>query len=260
MLYLGPSFALAGHRNAVALVAFGIDRDFHLREADDADAVPLRCAVVPPGAWRALDADGGRMGFLYLDPDDRAWRRVAPGLDRAHGTAGPGIDLDGALAALRALWGAAAPTAADWAALMQALRLPPPAPLDLRVAAAMAAVRADPAAPHDVATHAARAGCAASTFQRRFTAQAGLPWRRWRRWQRIRHAARGVCAGRDLTSCALDAGFASGAHFSDAFRAMFGMPPVRLVDWGVRWRDLDGADGGTPALSGPRSGAAAARP
>jgi AraC-like DNA-binding protein len=137
-LYLGPSFTLAGHRNTVAVLAFGLDGDF------------------------ALQGENDRAPARQRTPSDA----------------------------------------------------------------------------HPVSMHAELAGCAVSTFQRRFTGQAGLPWRRWRLWQRLRHAAKHVCEGGDLTTAAHAAGFASGAHFSDAFKATFGLPPIRLVDWGVAWRAI----------------------
>lgn len=34
----------------------------------------------------------------------------------------------------------------------------------------------------------------------------------------------------DLTTAALNAGFASSSHFSDAFQAMFGLRPRHLLD------------------------------
>ena len=41
-------------------------------------------------------------------------------------------------------------------------------------------------------------------------------------------ATRAIVAGESLTAAALDAGFSSSAHFSAAFREMFGMEPSRL--------------------------------
>lgn len=236
-LYLGPSFTLGVHRNAVAVIAVGLEAEFTLRRPDiDEAPTPRRSALIPPGQWQHLDAHGGAMAFFYLDADDRGWREMA----RRSASPPPRIDSlpdeDAALTALLALWRDQEPRDAGWSSLLAALDLPLPSKPDKVIAAAMAAVRHAPAETHSVAMHALAGGCAISTFQRRFTAQAGLPWRRWRLWHRIRHAAKAVCDGTDLTTASYAAGFSSGAHFSDAFRAMFGMPPVRLVESGATWQ------------------------
>lgn len=192
--YVGPSFTLGRHRNAVAVLAVGLEAEFDFGERDDRrDARPLRHVLIPPGRWHWLDARGGAMGFLYLDACDAAWRALDAAMP---------IDGTALVAAFRRLPSASAPISHTWRALVDALDLPTPMPTDAGVADAMARVQRDPSRPHDVASHAARLGCAVSTFQRRFTAQAGLPWRRWRQWQRLRHAARAICDGADLTSAA----------------------------------------------------------
>ncbi|MGL6291134.1 MAG: helix-turn-helix domain-containing protein [Silanimonas sp.] len=240
-LYLGPSFTLGGHRNTVAVLAFGLDGGFTLQGEDDASPTLRRSALIAPGRWQQLDARGGAMAFLYLDADDRGWRALA----RRHAAAVRDIESlepiveAAAVALLQSLHHRTRAPADGWNALLCALDLPPPQALDAGIAAAMARVQRTPGDAHPVATHAQLAGCAVSTFQRRFTAQAGLPWRRWRLWQRLRHAARLIGAGSALTDAAHAAGFASGAHFSDAFKATFGLPPLRLVDWGVRWESID---------------------
>lgn len=229
--YVGPSWSLGRHRNAVAVLAIGLEMPFQSGQREDRrDAASQRCLLIPPGQWHWLDARGGTMGFVYLDACDAAWLRLSAALSN---------NVDAQVAALSRLASRTVPASEAWEALVREWALPPSAPLDEAVRDAMAHVRRDPGRRHDASFHAARGGCALSTFQRRFTAQAGLPWRRWRQWQRLRCAARAVCGGVDLTTAAHAAGFASGSHFSDAFRATFGLAPKRLVDWGVAWCSVD---------------------
>jgi methylphosphotriester-DNA--protein-cysteine methyltransferase len=47
------------------------------------------------------------------------------------------------------------------------------------------------------------------------------------------HVATAVSKGADLTRAAVDAGFASPSHFSDAFRRMFGLTATTLLGGGV---------------------------
>jgi AraC-like DNA-binding protein len=79
-----------------------------------------------------------------------------------------------------------------------------------------------------LATLAATAGVSPSRFAHRFTAATGVPFRRYRTWCRMAAVARAASAGATLTRAALDAGFASSAHLSAAFRAMFGLSPTQL--------------------------------
>ncbi len=49
-LYLGPAFTLGAHRNAVAVLAIGLDRPFELADGHALDdPLPRRCALIPPG-------------------------------------------------------------------------------------------------------------------------------------------------------------------------------------------------------------------
>ena len=56
-----------------------------------------------------------------------------------------------------------------------------------------------------------------------------MPLRRYRIWNRMGAAVRACGEGASLTEAAHAAGFASSAHFSTAFRDMFGMMPSDLL-------------------------------
>ena len=93
--YLGPGLDLAPHRNAVAVIALGLEAPFDLALSEENGAEPgsrtLRSAVIPAGVLHHLRARGP-MAFLYLDAlvDDNLtsrvqdvrlpdWRQGAPG-------------------------------------------------------------------------------------------------------------------------------------------------------------------------------------
>ena len=73
------------------------------------------------------------------------------------------------------------------------------------------------------------AGLSASRFLHLFKAETGVPLRRYRIWNRMGAAVRACGEGLSLTEAAHAAGFASSAHFSSAFREMFGMMPSDLL-------------------------------
>lgn len=73
---------------------------------------------------------------------------------------------------------------------------------------------------------AADVGASVFTLCRLFRRHAGLPLHRYRRRLRLREALRRLADGeRDLTGLALDLGFSEHSHFTNAFRAEFGVPP-----------------------------------
>ncbi|MBR1213416.1 helix-turn-helix transcriptional regulator [Bradyrhizobium sp. JYMT SZCCT0180] len=93
-----------------------------------------------------------------------------------------------------------------------------------------AAADAGRAAPGTPAHRFGRApGLSASRFLHLFKAETGVPLRRYRIWNRMGAAVRACGEGSSLTEAAHAAGFASSAHFSSAFRDMFGMMPSDLL-------------------------------
>ena len=231
ILYIGPAFPIAAHRNSVTVLAFGLDDAFEV--AEHLDEPPgtgrlARSAVIPAGQWHRLHSPASTMAFFYLDAGDQSWQRLA-----ASATPGPrgcaiGIAAeDMALQLLRRLRAQPHVQRADFIALTSCLGIEAPR-MDRRIEASLARLRSDPSLAHRVSDHAAQAGLSASQFQRLFTQSTGLPWRRWRLWQRTSSAVRDIIAGASLTEAAHAAGFSSGAHFSDTFKAMFGMPPSNL--------------------------------
>lgn len=65
---------------------------------------------------------------------------------------------------------------------------------------------------------------------RRIVAQGmGMPFRRYVLWRRLRIVALRVQEGADLTTSAIEAGFADSAHLSRVFRGMFGLAPSLVL-------------------------------
>lgn len=196
--YLGPSLRLAPHSGSVDCVIVGVDAPFTLR-VDDTEQ-RLRTAVVPARTRHQVVTDG-RVLFCYLDP---AGRRTIPD------------DLLG--------------YADEPTALLD--QLAGHTDMDDRIRDALAIMRREDQVS---AAEVARAVClSTSRFLHLFSAHAGTSFRRYRLWTRMTRVAAAISAGQDLTRAAADAGFASPAHFSDSFRAMFGLSATTLLAAGTR--------------------------
>jgi AraC-like DNA-binding protein len=230
-LYLGPALGLTPHRNAVAVLCVGALREFEVAddpENGDTGYVACRAALIPANTLHHLRCGDQPMACLYIDAQSDDYAILSGGMARierrvAFGIAGGAAYLD-ALARLRA--------GEAWADIRgevaAALGLRRPARRDEAVSDAVRRLHADPAEGTDLAELAARAGLSPSRFLHRFKDATGVPFRRYRVWARMGAAVRSIVADGNLTDAAYKAGFSSSAHFSAAFRAMFGMPPSVL--------------------------------
>jgi AraC-like DNA-binding protein len=189
-----------------------------------------RTAVILPNTLHHLDHASGRMAFLYVDARSsdlerlKALARVRS--DRAC------FDLRNEsewLDVLRRL-GDAAMSWSDARRELGAMLADGGARLiDPRVGAAVRRLHAAPSERLPLADLARGAGLSESRFLHLFRRTTGVPLRRYKLWVAMAVAMRAVTSGQTLTSAALDAGFSSSAHFSAAFREMFGLEPSRFV-------------------------------
>jgi len=231
-LYVGPGFGLSPHRNAVAVLAMGLDGPLEVAEdARDPGTVLHRCrtALIEPNQLHFLRIPGAACAFLYVDALSRDLASLRSRCRRPGPTVS--MDLDGEddlvvlLAGMRRSdegWRSASPS------LSAALGFERPT-VDWRIASAVDGLLSSPALEADSATLAARAGLSVSRFQHLFKATTGITVRRFRLWARMRRALAMAVAGATITHAALEAGFSSPAHFSAAFREMFGMAPTQLL-------------------------------
>ena len=234
VIYLGPALGLTPHRNATAVLAVALDGS--LEVADDPAAADgayrsARSVLIPPSTLHHLRASGN-MAFLYdVDPLSRDLAALMQRM--RHVTPRAAFDLvdEGAVAEVltRLAEGRMAlPDGRD--ALEKWLGIGKPAKPDARVVSALQHMREQPHEPHSLDELAESAGLSTSRFLHLFKAQTGVPLRRYRLWNRMGAAIRAWHGGMSLTDAAHSAGFASSAHFSAAFREMFGMTPSDLLD------------------------------
>ncbi|MFN7778796.1 MAG: helix-turn-helix transcriptional regulator [Betaproteobacteria bacterium] len=241
-LYLGPSWALSAHRNAAAVLAvavqgrLGVARDPRRPGRGWHDC---RTALIEPDRLHRLDTGSGQFAFLYLDGLSGDLPLLRPRFSRRG--VGVSFDLNGEDALIDLL--AAAPhSAAGWQwlrpRLQGLLRLAEPS-ADPRVQAACQRLLAAGGTTVPVNRLAAAVGLSPSRLQHLFRQHTGVSVRRYRLWLRMRTALAAAVAGHTLTDAALAAGFAGSAHFSAAFREMFGMAPRQLMGAAPVWVEDD---------------------
>ena len=232
VLYIGPAFGLTPHRNATGVLAVALDGPIDVADNPRARTPSwrrTRSVLILPNSLHHLRIDGGRMAFLYVDPFGRDLAALRERMREAGSRAAfdlcderPVLELfadiaerrltpEGARRAARDLLGVGPGTAPD-ARIVEAIRL----------------MRDEPCASHALVELSKGAGLSTSRFLHLFKDVTGVPLRRYRIWNRIGAAARAIAQGQSLTEAAHGAGFSSSAHFSSAFRDMFGMMPSEL--------------------------------
>lgn len=234
-LYVGPSLKLDIHSGAVSCLAVGVDAEFTV-ELEHGARVRARTALVGARVRNRIVAGGSVMAFCYLDPassraracrrlmsdgnDDLAWghQEEAELVRRA-------VDLTEATppSELRHWLDLAGP---DGLSLNRDPRI------------SRAAFRlVDPTERQLAAKElAAEAGLSVSAFLRLFRAETGTTFRRYRLWARMLRVAVLLETWPDLSTAAVEAGFASPSHFSSTFHEMFGLRPSGLFSQRVAVR------------------------
>lgn len=228
LLYVGPAFELGPHRTATSAFCVALDGEMKLIGVGGRVAAPeiVRSAYAPAGVQHHLSFRCREIACLYADPlsgdGDRmraGMASIAGGVDVHH----PREDEFIALSAYVARGRCSDPQARD--GIESFFRLQTRNCSDPRIAEVISAIRADPSESYRLPDLAARAGLSSSWLRHKFKRATGVPMRRYRIWLRIGAAMREVHRGASFTEAAHAAGFASSAHFSKAYRDMFGMTP-----------------------------------
>lgn len=230
-LYLGPAFGLSPHRNAVPVLCAALNGDFGVAmdpRARKSTYLSCRVALIPANTLHHLMIDTSPMAFLYVDARSDDFKRMRAQAGRFDGRLGRDLkDEMKYLTALKRLH-----AGASWSEIRSeiavALNLHPATQVDSRVVACLKHLHRTPNESTELAQLAAQAGLSPSRFLHLFKQATGVPFRRYRLWARMGAAIRDVVGGRTLTDAALGAGFSSSAHFSAAYREMFGMTPSTL--------------------------------
>jgi AraC-like DNA-binding protein len=233
VLYLGPALGLTPHRNATAVLAVALDGGLEVADdpADPGGAYrSARTALVPPNTQHHLRVSGGAMAFLYVDPLSRDLAAITARMQVV--TPRGAFDLIEEAAVIEVLSGLAEGhlTAGDGRTrLGELLGIGARGDPDIRILSALRRMRDEPHRSHSLAELSECAGLSASRFLHLFKAETGVPLRRYRLWNRMGATVAAFRDGLSLTEAAHAAGFASSAHFSSAFRDMFGMMPSELL-------------------------------
>jgi AraC-like DNA-binding protein len=228
-LFIGTALGLSPHRNAVAVAAVGLEAPFEL-SWNTHDYRRCRSALIPPNTLQHFRETSGEMAFLYVDAASNDYAQlqalaVRRG-ERSHLDLGCEPFLIDRLNQLRAT---GASCWRDVRRELDTLLNGGARAADARVVQTLQLIHEDPAARLPLAVLARHAKLSPSRLAALFKQATGVPVRRYKLWVAMGAAVRSMQRGASLTAASMDAGFSSPAHFSSAYRQMFGMEPSRLV-------------------------------
>ena len=208
------------HATPIACLGLGLDGPFDFETVEHGE-IAARSAFAPARVPHRIVTDGWIM-LLFAEPGSTAAIVFGDSMRRTTGPFGFDSRYEHPLIA------AAHDGVAELDRMLSELA-PPPKPFDPRIARIMREVRIDPATHKRAEDAAAGVGMSASHFLHTFSAYSGTTFRRYQQWARLRIIGAGLDAGRDLTRCAADAGFASPSHLSETFRRTFGLSLTALL-------------------------------
>jgi AraC-like DNA-binding protein len=232
-LYLGPALGLSPHRNAVAVVALTLDQPFDVAldpNNDSAGYRSCRSVLIPPNTLHHLANTAGAMAFLYVDARSRDLERLMTYASPRDRRAGFDLSIEEHLIeTLRCLASGAIGWRDAKLQLGESLADSSKAILDPRVQQVLDRLHSDPSMRLPLADLSREMQLSDSRFLHLFKAATGVPFRRYKLWVGMRAATHAITQGDSLTTAALKGGFSSSAHFSAAFREMFGLEPSRFA-------------------------------
>jgi AraC-like DNA-binding protein len=227
-LYAGPSLNLAPHSGSVWCLAVAIDGPLTVATSDGTKRDALS-ALIPPRLTHQLICHGSGLVSCYMEPTS----------DRAESSRRKFRTWTGDIGVTHVDEAELTFTPTDDESASHWLDLAAPAThrlIDPRIAAAARRIRDDPAATVPSRELAAEAGLSESRFLHLFRDELGTSVRRYRLWIRLLHAGMAIAAGHNLTTAAVEAGFASPSHLADRFKTTFGLSASQLLETGLTLR------------------------
>ena len=221
-LYSGPGLGLEPHSGAVWCLAVGVDGPLTVRVGEQ--HIEARTALIPPRLVHHLTITGSLVS-CYLDPASQRSAACRAQFDEFR----VGIGVHHAAEA-----DLLTPPTGDVEALHW-LDIAAPSDvqvIDPRIELAAKQIREDPAAAVSAAELAASVGLSESRFLHLFRQEIGSSLRRYRLWSRLMRAGTQIAAGQNLTTAAVEAGFASPSHLADRFKTTFGLSATQLLATG----------------------------
>jgi AraC-like DNA-binding protein len=233
-MYLGALPDVGSHRLAAAALIIGLEDSFEITNSVTGVTASCRTALIPPGCEHESRYNGKRIAVVFLEAESNDYGVVKQLMDRTEHNCLLHIKNEEKVIETLNEICASKPDASRTLHLLNSLLyvedpvLLEPKPIDKRIREVMGIIRADPALSHPLESLATRVHLSSTRFTHLFKEETGVPIRRYRQWQRFKLAIQLISEGKTMSHAASITGFTDSAHFSRAFRSMFGLKPSVL--------------------------------
>lgn len=224
------------HRLGAAAFIVGLDGHFSMLESETDDWRECRSALVPPGCVHEIRFGGVNVAVLHIEPESIDYMNLSGSMP--HGDwqiMYDHIDEERMIELLQKIHENELSTVEANKIAQQVVYgigydYPDEEKIDPRIRKVLEKIKAEPSASYSMEELAEEVNLSPTRFIHLFKEQTGVPIRRFRQWVRMKTVITYVAHGKSLTEAALDAGFTDSAHFSRAFRNMFGITPSSVFN------------------------------
>lgn len=230
-VFIGRLSDIKEHRLASAALAVGLEKDFRIYDTESDLDQTCRSVLIPPGFSHVTHYDDQIVAVISLEPESNDYSIVRQLMKKE--ITGCYFDLKNerdVIETMKAIYKKKLGASESSHQLNALLYIDEPdmlepKPLDRRIRQAMETMKQNPAQSHSLEFLADNAYLSTTRFTHLFKDETGVPIRRYRQWLRFRQAIQLITSGETMTTAAVKAGFTDSAHFSRAFRSMFGIKP-----------------------------------
>lgn len=230
-VYIGRLPNIEEHRLASSALVISLESPFVVRNAELGLEESCMSALIPPGFSHETLYNNTPVAVISLEPESNDYGIACQLMQHKQSECYFGLkNEEKAIEGMNNIYNTQ-PSASQSSHIVNSILyvdepdLLEPKPIDKRIRKAMEIMREDPAQSHSLESLAEKVFLSSTRFTHLFKDETGVPIRRYRQWLRFRQAIQQITSGQTMTSAAIKAGFTDSAHFSRAFRSMFGMKP-----------------------------------
>jgi AraC-like DNA-binding protein len=237
ILLIGENLENDEHRHHALQITINLTADTFIMRRDGRE-FSLHGAVISPNSPHQVVSSATWRAVILLDAQTQYARQINDRFNSESGIAAlPVEDMAFCREVLRDFAGRACSIdAADRAITRVIERMAgpavAPAPHDARVAKVLALIPQAQGSDLSVGFLARQVFISESRLSHLFKAEIGIPLQHYLLWYKVAQAGFNIGRGMSLTQAAGESGFADSAHFSRAFRAMFGITPSQILKRG----------------------------
>lgn len=227
---------LGDHQLGTGALIVSLGEPVELLEVEDANWRSCKTALIPPGCRHEIRFKNQLVAILHVEPESIDYTNLSAGMRACNwAICYDHIDEQRLIDNMRTIYTYASPLEESHKLVQNVIYgfgydYPHEEKIDTRIRKIVDLLKAEPANSYSMEEMAAMIDLSPTRFIHLFKEQMGVPMRRFRQSLRMKVVIQSVAAGHSLTEAAIDAGFTDSAHFSRAFRNMFGINPSSIFN------------------------------